>query len=56
MIGAVGMVRTIDTLTEQLAFSEEERRIAREKHTESAERLTEACNESKNRILEACQK
>jgi hypothetical protein len=56
MIGAVGMVKTISTLTEQLAFSENERRIAREKHSESTERLTQACEESKDRILQACQK
>jgi len=54
MVGGVTAVKTISTLTEQLEFSENERRIARQKHTESSERLTQACNESKDRILESC--
>jgi hypothetical protein len=54
MLGEVTAIKTIKTLTEQLAFSEEERRIARQKHSESAERLTQDCTESKNRILETC--
>jgi hypothetical protein len=54
MLGGVTAVKTISTLTEQLEFSENERRIARQKHLESTERLTQACNESKGRMLEAC--
>jgi hypothetical protein len=47
-------IKTITTLTEQLEFSENERRIARSKHLESVERIQAACNDSKNRMLEAC--
>lgn len=54
MLGGITSMKTITSLTEQLAFSEEERRIAREKHSESVERLTSACNESKDRMLAAC--
>ena len=54
MVGGVTAIKTITSLTEQLEFSEEERRIAREKHQQSVERLTSACDESKDRILQAC--
>ena len=54
MLGGVTSMKTITTLTEQLESSEEERRIARQKHSESVERLTSACNESNDRVLAAC--
>lgn len=54
MLGGMRATTTITTLTEMLETSEEERRISRKLHQESVERLTDACNESKDRILNAC--
>lgn len=54
MLGEVTALKTITTLTQQLRASEEERRIARELHKDSTERINAACNESKNRIFESC--
>jgi hypothetical protein len=54
MVGKVTLAKTVTSLTEQLRVSEEERRIARELHKESVERINAACNESKNRMMETC--
>jgi hypothetical protein len=54
MVGGVTAIRTINTLKEQLTMVNSERTIERTKAKESRERLTAACNESKDRILEAC--
>lgn len=54
MIGAVGMVRTIETLREQLTASEELRQIERNRHENLTEELSEQCEESKDRIAAAC--
>jgi hypothetical protein len=47
---------TIDTLREQLTMVENERTIERKLSKESRERITEMCEESKDRIFAACQK
>lgn len=54
MIGAVGMVRTIETLTEQLTASEELREIERDRHERLTEELNTLCEESKDRMMTAC--
>jgi hypothetical protein len=53
-VGEINNIKTIDTLREQLTMVDNERLIERNKAKESMERLTLACNESKNRMLEAC--
>lgn len=54
MVGGVTALKTIDTLREHLEFEREERMIERDQARESRERLELACEESKDRILEAC--
>jgi hypothetical protein len=54
MVGGVTAIRTINTLTEKLTLSEELRTIERNRNTEAETRITEMCNESKNRLLAAC--
>lgn len=54
MVGGVTALRTIETLREDLAFERQERLIERDQARESRERLEIACQESTNRVLEAC--
>ena len=54
MVGGVTAIKTINTLTEKLTLSEELREIERNRNTEAETRITEMCNESKNRLLAAC--
>lgn len=54
MVGGVTALRTIETLREELTFEREERLIERDQSREMRERLELACEESKDRILEAC--
>ena len=56
MIGAVGMVSTISTLTEQLATSEDLRSIERDRHEKLTTELNQLCAESNDRVMQACQK
>jgi hypothetical protein len=54
MVGSVTQLTTINTLRDQLTASERERNNDRTLARESNERITQACNESKNRLLESC--
>lgn len=55
-VGAVGNLKTIDTLREQLATSEDLRKIERDRHEKLTQQLKEQCEESKDRIADACMK
>jgi hypothetical protein len=54
MVGEANNLRTINTLKEQLTTVNSERETDRKLAREAQERITEACNESKDRILEYC--
>ncbi len=54
MLGGVTAIKTISTLTERLTQSEDLRAIERNRNSEAETRITEMCNESKNRMLDAC--
>jgi hypothetical protein len=55
-VGTADAYATIDKLKRDLEFIQNERSIERAQYKESVQRLDEACNESKDRILDACKK
>lgn len=56
MVGQVNKTTTIETLKTQLTEVLEQRDHELREYESSKSRITEMCNESKNRLLEACQK
>jgi hypothetical protein len=56
MVGNVSALKTIETLKEQLTTSEELRKIERNRHEKLTEELNTQCDESKDRIADACRK
>jgi hypothetical protein len=53
-VGEINNIRTIEQLQASLDFINNERRIERETYKESIERVNQSCEESKDKMMQAC--